>query len=209
MPSYYEALPIFRAAMDRAVRVDAAVQRFPKGHKYALGTKPRDASADVMVLVARSNRRAGARAGARGALRSGRGAEAAACSSGRRCTRSQSFKEFAEVMEQVVALARQAEAWRRSTRVPRTQHGRSRNGLLLGGSRDRECQTVNPCGPSARWSRGTTGASQGARRLAGPGLVPIPDPGAQVARAPRTRDGPGRPTPGTSTSTTATRTTTT
>ena len=60
-PAHYEALPIFRAAMDAAVRVDRAVQRFPKGHKYALGTKLRDASADIIVLVARANRRAGAR----------------------------------------------------------------------------------------------------------------------------------------------------
>ncbi len=37
MASYYEALPIFRAAMDCAVRVDAAVQKFPKGQKYIRG----------------------------------------------------------------------------------------------------------------------------------------------------------------------------
>ena len=32
MPSYYEALPIYKVAMDVAVRVDAVVQRFAKGH---------------------------------------------------------------------------------------------------------------------------------------------------------------------------------
>jgi hypothetical protein len=37
MSSYYEALPIYKAAMDVAVRVDAVVQRFGKGHKYTLG----------------------------------------------------------------------------------------------------------------------------------------------------------------------------
>jgi hypothetical protein len=37
MPSYYEALPIFRTAMDSAVRVDRAVLRFPKGHENAHG----------------------------------------------------------------------------------------------------------------------------------------------------------------------------
>ena len=37
MPSYYEALPIYKVAMDVAVRVDAVVQRFAKGHKYTLG----------------------------------------------------------------------------------------------------------------------------------------------------------------------------
>ena len=33
MPSYYEALPIYKVAMDVAVRVDAVVQRFAKSHK--------------------------------------------------------------------------------------------------------------------------------------------------------------------------------
>jgi hypothetical protein len=33
MPSYYEALPIYKVAMDVAVWVDAVVQRFAKGHK--------------------------------------------------------------------------------------------------------------------------------------------------------------------------------
>jgi hypothetical protein len=33
MPSYYEASPIYKVAMDVAVRVDAVVQRFAKGHK--------------------------------------------------------------------------------------------------------------------------------------------------------------------------------
>jgi hypothetical protein len=37
MPSYYEALPIYKASMDVAVRVDAVVQRFAMGHKYTLG----------------------------------------------------------------------------------------------------------------------------------------------------------------------------
>jgi hypothetical protein len=32
MPSYYEALPIYKVAMDVAVRVDAVVQHFAKGH---------------------------------------------------------------------------------------------------------------------------------------------------------------------------------
>jgi hypothetical protein len=33
MPSYYEALPIYKVAMDVAVWVDAVVQRFAKSHK--------------------------------------------------------------------------------------------------------------------------------------------------------------------------------
>jgi hypothetical protein len=41
MPSYYEALPIYKVAMDVAVRVDAVVQRFAKSHKYTLGGRLR------------------------------------------------------------------------------------------------------------------------------------------------------------------------
>ena len=59
MASYYEALPIFRAAMDCAVRVDAAVQKFPKGHKYTLGARLRNTTADIVLDVARANRREG------------------------------------------------------------------------------------------------------------------------------------------------------
>jgi 23S rRNA-intervening sequence protein len=114
MPSYYEALPIFRAAMDAAVRVDRAVQRFPKGHKYALGTKLRDASADIIVLVARANRRAG-RAQSLAALCDRVEELKLLLQLGKEVRAFQSFREFAEVMEQVVALARQAEAWRRAT----------------------------------------------------------------------------------------------
>ena len=58
MPSYYEALPIYKAAMDVAVRVDAVVRRLAKGHKYTLGGRLREAALDVVVLVARCNRRA-------------------------------------------------------------------------------------------------------------------------------------------------------
>jgi hypothetical protein len=32
--SYYEALPIYKVAMDIAVRLDAVLQSFAKGHKY-------------------------------------------------------------------------------------------------------------------------------------------------------------------------------
>jgi hypothetical protein len=57
MASYYEALPIYKAAMDVAVRVDAVVQRFAKGHKYTLGGRLRETTVDVVVLIARCNRR--------------------------------------------------------------------------------------------------------------------------------------------------------
>jgi hypothetical protein len=58
MPSYYEALPIYKVAMDVAVRVDAAVRRFGKSHKYTLGGRLRETTLDVVMLIARCNRRA-------------------------------------------------------------------------------------------------------------------------------------------------------
>ena len=58
MPSYYEVLPIYKAAMDVTVRVDAVVQRLATGRKYTLGGRPRETAFDVVVLVARRNRRA-------------------------------------------------------------------------------------------------------------------------------------------------------
>jgi hypothetical protein len=51
MPSYYEALPIYKVAMDVAVRVDAVVQRFAKGHKYTLGGRLRETTLDVVMLL--------------------------------------------------------------------------------------------------------------------------------------------------------------
>jgi hypothetical protein len=53
--SYYEALPISRAAMDLAVRIDKAVQCFARRHRYTLGAKLRSSSERVVVLVARAN----------------------------------------------------------------------------------------------------------------------------------------------------------
>jgi dTDP-D-glucose 4,6-dehydratase len=53
MPSYYEALPIYKVAMDVAVRVDAVVQRFGKGHKYTLGGRLRETTLDIVMLIAR------------------------------------------------------------------------------------------------------------------------------------------------------------
>jgi hypothetical protein len=58
MTTYYEALPICKAAMDVAVLVDAVVQRLAKGHKYTLGARLRETAFDIVVLFARCNRRA-------------------------------------------------------------------------------------------------------------------------------------------------------
>jgi hypothetical protein len=50
MPSYYEALPIYKATMEVAVPVDAVVQCFAKSHKYTLGGRLCEAVLEVVVL---------------------------------------------------------------------------------------------------------------------------------------------------------------
>jgi hypothetical protein len=114
MSSYYEALPIYKAAMDIAVRVDAVVQRFAKGHKYTLGGRLRDTTLDVVVLVARCNRRA-ERARELPVLCDRIEELKLMVNLGKEVKAFASFKQFAEVMDQLVTLARQAEAWRRAT----------------------------------------------------------------------------------------------
>ncbi|MEO7330600.1 MAG: four helix bundle protein [Minicystis sp.] len=113
MPSYYEALPIYRAAMDCAVGVDAAVQRFPKGHKYTLGARLRNIAADIVLGVARAIRREG-RAQALAALTDRIEDLKLLLTLAKEVKAFSSFNGYARVVNQVVGLARQAEAWRRS-----------------------------------------------------------------------------------------------
>ena len=113
MTSYYEGLPIYRAAADLVVLLDRVVRDFSRFHKYSLGTRLRDSAMEIVLLVAKCNRRE---------ERSERLPEL--CSQveelkilvnlGKEVSAFQSFKQFAQVMEQVMALARQAEGWRRS-----------------------------------------------------------------------------------------------
>jgi len=113
MASYYEALPIYRAALDCAVAVDAAVMRFSKGHKYTLGARLRDTAADILLGVARANRREG-RAQALEALCDRIEDLKLLLNLGKEVKAFSSFQGYAQVVNQVVGLAKQAEAWRRS-----------------------------------------------------------------------------------------------
>lgn len=117
MSSYYEALPIYRAAMDVAVRIDTVVQGFARGHRYTLGARLRDATADIVVLVARANRR-DERARVLPLLCNKVEELKLLLNFGKEVKAFGSFRAYAEVVDQVVALARQAEAWRRSS-VPK------------------------------------------------------------------------------------------
>lgn len=112
--SYYEGLPVFRTAMDVVVRVDSDVRGFSKAHRYTLGAKLRDASTELPLLVARANTREGR--GEALALLCRRAEELKLLLQiAKEVQAFSSFSRFAETMKQVMSLAQQAEAWRRST----------------------------------------------------------------------------------------------
>jgi hypothetical protein len=53
--AHYRHLPIWKAAMDLAVHLEHAVRRFPRYHKYTLGTELRQTAQRLCRLVARAN----------------------------------------------------------------------------------------------------------------------------------------------------------
>ena len=113
--SYYEALPIYKATMDAIVMLERVTQRFPKRHKYALGVRLVETATDCVLWIARAQRR-----------------QARMLALDRLCDRIEelrllvqvgkevqaffSFAEYMQVMEQVVNVAKQAEAWRAHVR---------------------------------------------------------------------------------------------
>ncbi len=111
MNSYYEGLPIYRAAMDSVVLIDRVVRVFPRHHKYTLGQRLREVSLDALVWVQRANTKA-TRVAALPRL-CGRTEELKLLvQTGKELQAFSSFQQYAQVMEQVVNFARQAEAWR-------------------------------------------------------------------------------------------------
>jgi len=116
MNSYYEGLPIYRAAADLVVLLDRVVRGFSRFHKYGMGTRLREGSTDLVLLVARCNVR-DQRAKLLPELCARIEELKILVNLGKELSAFESFKQFIQVMEQVVALARQAEGWRR-TLVP-------------------------------------------------------------------------------------------
>jgi len=52
-----EHLPIYKAAYDLCLHVERVVQKFPRYHKYTLGTDLRESARRVLGLVVRANAR--------------------------------------------------------------------------------------------------------------------------------------------------------
>jgi hypothetical protein len=113
MPSYYEGLPIYKAASDLAVLLDRVARAFPRFHKYTLGSKLREAAIELVVLISRCNQRE-QREKWLPVLCAKVEEVKILVNLGKELQAFQSFKQFVQVMERVVAVARQAEGWRRS-----------------------------------------------------------------------------------------------
>jgi hypothetical protein len=114
MQSYYEALPIYRKASDLVVLLDRVVRGFPRYHKYTLGTRLRDTAIEVVLQVARCNAR-DQRAAALPRLCDLTEELKLLVNLGKEVEAFKSFGEYQQVMEEVVAVARQTEGWRRAT----------------------------------------------------------------------------------------------
>jgi hypothetical protein len=57
---YHRSSPIWKAAMDLAVHLEYAVRRFPRYHKYTLGSKLRQTAQRLCQQAARANALPGA-----------------------------------------------------------------------------------------------------------------------------------------------------
>jgi hypothetical protein len=55
MPSAYEGLPVYKAALDLVVYFETIVRGFARYHKYTVGTELRNLSYAVLVLISQAN----------------------------------------------------------------------------------------------------------------------------------------------------------
>jgi hypothetical protein len=113
----YAHLPIWKDAIDLAVHLEKAVQRFPRYHKYSLGSELRQCARRLCRLVTRANE---ARAAARGKVLE----ELVLTVEDMKTllTLAQetrafgSFNEFAVAADLTVSLGKQSGGWRRRVR---------------------------------------------------------------------------------------------
>ncbi|MEI6806467.1 MAG: four helix bundle protein [Myxococcaceae bacterium] len=119
--SYYENLPIYKSAMDLVVSLDSIVRKFPQHHKYTLGMELRLKALEILQKTAEANRRE---------TRTQNIAELCdqieslkiLCNVAKEVQAFQSFKQFSQVMEQVLRITRQAEGWRRKSKPRSNQN---------------------------------------------------------------------------------------
>jgi lipid-binding SYLF domain-containing protein len=115
--SRYRHLPIWKAAMDLAVHLEHAVRRFPRYHKYTLGSELRQTAQRVCRLVARANdARAELRVLALDDLVLSVEEMKTLLTLAQEVKAFANFNEFAGAAELTVSLGKQSGGWRRRVR---------------------------------------------------------------------------------------------
>lgn len=108
----YTHLPIWKDAIDLAVHLEKAVQRFPRYHKYSLGSDLRECARRLCRLVVRANE---ARAAARGKVLEELVLTVEDMKTlltlGQETRAFGSFNEFATAADLVVSLGKQSGGW--------------------------------------------------------------------------------------------------
>jgi hypothetical protein len=115
--AHYRHLPVWKAALDLAVHLEHAVRRFPRYHKYTLGSELRQTAQRLCRLVARANdARDAARATALDELVSAVEEMKTLLTLAQEVKAFANFNEFAGATELVVSLGKQSGGWRRRVR---------------------------------------------------------------------------------------------
>jgi predicted RNase H-like nuclease (RuvC/YqgF family) len=58
MQSKYENLPVYKKALELTVYFETVVKGFDRYHKYTIGTELRNCSREILILIARANKKA-------------------------------------------------------------------------------------------------------------------------------------------------------
>jgi four helix bundle protein len=120
---YYEALPIYKAAMDLVVALDGAVRKFSRFHKYTLGSQLRESALAVVLQVARGNQRLERDEALQLACQRAEEVKIL-LNVAKEVKAFHGFNEYVQLMERAVGVAKQAEGWRRSlNRTARPEPG--------------------------------------------------------------------------------------
>ena len=113
----YRHLPIWKAALDLAVHLEHAVRRFPRYHKYTLGSELRQTAQRLCRLVARANdARADARALALDDLVLAVEEMKTLLTLAKEVGAFVQFNDFATAADLTVSLGKQSGGWRRRVR---------------------------------------------------------------------------------------------
>ena len=116
-------LPLWKAAMDLAVHLEQAVRRFPRYHKYTLGTDLRHCAQRLCRLVTRAARAGAAqRPAVLDALVLAVEEMKTLLILAQEARAFASFNEFATATELTVNLGKQSGGWRRRVRPDASIH---------------------------------------------------------------------------------------